>query len=136
MNNAIFTGNIGKEPELKRTQSGKEVLSFSLGVYDGKDQSGQSKTLWVECSLWGEAATRNEGKFAKGQHVAVSGIVGVRAWVDKNIGEARCAATLMVNAIDGGPSRDNGQQSSRKDQSPPPKASAPSYGDLDDSLPF
>lgn len=132
MNTAMFTGNIGKEPEFRRTQSGKEVLQFSLGVYDGKDSSGESKTLWVKCSLWGESAKRNEGRFAKGQFVAVSGMVGIDAWTDKNTGDAKAAVTLMVNTIDGGPTRDNGQRQERQEASKP----AANYADLDDEIMF
>ena len=47
----MVSGNLGRDAELRDTRGGK-VCSFSLAV--ARKRSGESQTMWLDCSLWGE----------------------------------------------------------------------------------
>ena len=72
-----FTGNLGRDAELKYTKSGSPVMSFS--VADSKSRkldSGEWETLaeqWLECTIWGSLAEFYDGKLTKGSRVTVYG---------------------------------------------------------------
>ena len=52
MNNCVFAGRAGKDAELKYTQSGKAVASFSIAIDNGKDSNGEKRApLWIIASL-------------------------------------------------------------------------------------
>ena len=74
MNNLTIAGNIGKNAELRRTQSGKDVASFSVAVSKGRDQ----ETIWFDCSLWGERGAKLVQYLTKGTKVCVQGEVSAR----------------------------------------------------------
>ncbi len=84
MNTVQLIGRLTKDPELRFTQNGKEVLSFSLAVdrtYKGND--GKTEVDFIRCQAWGKTA-ENIAKFlSKGSRVAVVGSIQVRKYTDK-----------------------------------------------------
>ena len=52
MLNITAVGRLGKDPELRTTQSGQEITSFSLGV--NVFAKGEQQTVWLKCSIWGK----------------------------------------------------------------------------------
>lgn len=96
MNNATFAGRLGRDAELRHTQNGDPVVSFSLAVdeYAGKNER---RTLWVDCSMWGKRAESLVQYLAKGAPVTASGQVGVRAYESR--GETRPVLTLRVSEL-------------------------------------
>lgn len=88
INSVQLLGNIGKEPEKRTMQNGKDVFSFSLCTAEGwKDkQSGE----WVEKTEWHKIVIFNpnliakaEKKLQKGSLVQVIGKLQTRKWTDK-----------------------------------------------------
>ena len=78
MNYVFLVGNLGNDAELKHTQSGQCVCSFSLATsVSWKDVNGewQSKTTWHYIKLWGAAAGRNVDYLKKGEKVVVFGSI-------------------------------------------------------------
>jgi single-strand DNA-binding protein len=73
MNQVIISGNAGKDHELKYTQTGTAVLTFSVAVYDGKDQDGKSKSQWFRVKAFKELAERINGRISCGLPVVVFG---------------------------------------------------------------
>lgn len=69
-------GRLGKDAEI-RDAGGKKVLSFSVAVEDGYGDN--KKTLWVDCSKWGEKTAIAE-YLTKGTQVWVAGDPGIRTW--------------------------------------------------------
>ena len=132
MNNATFAGRIGCDAELRHTQNGDQVVSFSLAVdeYAGKNER---RTLWVDCSMWGKRAESLAQYLVKGASVAVSGQVGIRTYESR--GETRPVLTLRVSELtlmggksDGG-KQDGGQRTQRQAQ--------PAVDDFEDeTIPF
>lgn len=78
------TGNIGGEPELKFTQSGKAILNFSLGCNENKkNDAGEWETVsttWLRIALWGDEAEAAADVLAKGQKVTVNGLLMAREY--------------------------------------------------------
>jgi single-strand DNA-binding protein len=84
MNQCTFMGRLTKEPELRATQSGTPVASFTIAVNRRKDSNGEQKTDFFDCVTW-----RNRAEFAsrylhKGQRVVVTGAMQKRDYTDKN----------------------------------------------------
>ena len=52
MLNITAVGRLGKDPELRTTQSGQEITSFSLAV--NVFAKGEQRTVWLKCSIWGK----------------------------------------------------------------------------------
>lgn len=79
MNSITVAGNIGKDAELRHTQNGDAVASFSVADSQGKDK----ETLWFDCSLWGKRADSLAPYLRKGTRVTVVGTLTMRAWTNK-----------------------------------------------------
>lgn len=95
----IVVGNVGRDPELRYTQAGVPVCSFSVAVnsFTGQGESRQEKTTWFRISAWRELGERCNQYLAKGRQVMVIGTVEVRSYQD-NAGQP--AATLELTARD------------------------------------
>ena len=100
INNCVFSGNIGKDCEVKFTKNGKAIASFSLPVKSGWGEN--ETTSWINCKLFGKRA---EGKLPqhllKGTKVTVSGALQVDEWEGQD-GQKNKMVTLLVNDVDFG----------------------------------
>lgn len=142
MNNATFAGRIGRDAELRSTRDGKSVANFSLAVDEYAGQN-ERKTLWVDCSMWGERAAKLAQYLTKGTPVAVSGQVGIRTY--ESNGETRAALTLRVSEVTllGGRADGNDregertrQQNTQRQQRTQETRQAPPADDFEDDIPF
>lgn len=73
MNIVTLIGNVTKEPDLRTTQTGKEVISFSVAINRGKDQ-----TDFVPCVAWEQLAQIVHQYVRKGDKIGVTGRVTSR----------------------------------------------------------
>jgi len=79
MNIFTFTGNLGKDCEVRSTQSGMSVCSFSVAVKSGYGDN--QKTTWVACTLFGKRAEGQLPQYlTKGAQVAISGEAFMDEW--------------------------------------------------------
>ena len=86
MNSCQFIGRIGRDPEVKTTNSGQTVATFSLAVDESyKDKSGQKieQTEWITCVAWAKQADFIGQYISKGRLVHVVGKWKTRKWQDK-----------------------------------------------------
>lgn len=136
MNNATFAGRIGRNAEVRNTND-KTVANFSVAVDEYAGQ-GEKKTLWIDCALWGDRATKLSLYLTKGTPVAVSGRVGVRTY-DSN-GETRAALTLRVSDVTLlGSKSDEGHSVGTTTDSRPARqkpVEKPPEDDFEDAIPF
>jgi len=95
MNVFSFTGNIGKEAEIRHTANGDAVTGFNVAVKSGYGQN--EKTVWVKCSLFGKHGEAVAPYLLKGQQVAVSGELSVQEWTNK---EGEKVTDIAVRAND------------------------------------
>lgn len=94
MNKLTIIGNLTRDPELRTTQSGKEVCSFSVAVNRRK---GQDEVDFFRVTAWEGLAKICAQYLAKGRKVCVIGSVGVHTYQNS---KGETVASLEVNAED------------------------------------
>ena len=73
LNNVNLIGRVTKDIELRKTQSNKSVVKFTLAVDDGKDGQGNSRTQFIECQAWEGLADTIQKYVLKGEMVNING---------------------------------------------------------------
>jgi single-strand DNA-binding protein len=91
-------GRLTRDPELKHTQSGTAVVSFTLAVdRDFKSADGTKETDFIDCVAWRNTAEFISKYFSKGKMAVVSGRLQIRDWTDKEGGKRRSAEVVVDN---------------------------------------
>lgn len=126
MKSICIAGRLGKDAELRRTQSGDPVLSFNVAVDDGFGQS--KRTLWFKCSLWGKRGQSLEEHLRKGSAVTVSGDLSTEEYQGKTQLIVRVNDVTMQGGSQG--------QSSNRTSYGAPDNSRSVADDLSDEIPF
>ena len=98
----IIIGNVGRDPELRYTQSGVAVCDFSVAVSrrwtDRNTNEQREKTTWFRVSAWrGLAETCNQ-YVRKGMQIMVTGEIDASAFVGQD-GEARASLDLTAQNV-------------------------------------
>jgi len=138
LNKVCLIGNLGKDPEVRSTQSGDKIVSFSVATSERwKDKSGErrEKTEWHNVVIFNEGLAGVAERFLrKGSKVYVEGAMKTRKWTDRD-GNERYSTEVVLQRFNGvlvlldGRSDDGGER----------KAAKPSQNvadDLDDDIPF
>lgn len=144
LNQIAIQGRLVRDPELRRTNSGKAVTSFTLACdRDFKNhQTGEKEVDFIECVAWGGTAEMVEKYFSKGQMAIVTGRLQLRDWTDKN-GQKRRQAEILVSNVyfcgskESGTQASSGADSGYSTSAYPVPATAANFAELeDDDLPF
>ena len=99
LNKIVIMGRLTRDPELRRTQSGTPVTSFSLAVdRDFKSQSGEKETDFIDVVAWRNTAEFAAKYFTKGRMAIASGRLQIRDWQDNN-GNKRRSAEVIADSI-------------------------------------
>ncbi len=101
LNKVMIIGNLGKEPELRYTPSGRPVTTFSVAVSRSwKSSNGEhrSETEWFKIVAWGKLAEICKEYLHKGQQVYIEGRLQTRQWEDKE-GQQRTTVELIANEM-------------------------------------
>lgn len=106
LNKAILMGRLTADPELRRTQSGTSVTSFTLAVGRSFAKPGEQQTDFIDIVAWSKTAEFVAKWFTKGQLVAVAGRIQVRNWEDKNGQKRRSFEIIAEEAHFAEPKRD------------------------------
>ena len=83
----IICGNLGKDPEVRTTQSGVKVATLSVATnekWKDKDGNMQEAVEWHRVVVWDKTADLCEKYLAKGRQVLVEGQNQTRKWTDKD----------------------------------------------------
>lgn len=103
INRVNCSGNIGRDPELRQTQGGTQVLTFSLAVSDRKrnPQSGEWEevTNWIPCVVFGNRAESLSRFLSKGMKCAVEGKLRQSSYKDKS-GQNRSKIEVIVDEVE------------------------------------
>lgn len=92
LNMIIVQGRVVKKPELRVTQSGTSVASFTLAVErDYTAQGRERETDFIDVNAWSQKAEFVEKYFDKGSMAIVSGRLQIRNWTDKDRNKRRSA---------------------------------------------
>ena len=125
LNKIMIMGRLTRDPELRRTQSGTPVTSFSLAVdRDFKSQSGEKETDFIDVVAWRSTAEFVAKYFAKGRMAVVEGRLQIRDWQDKD-GNKRRSAEVVADNVYFGDSRPAGNGGGSFSDGP--AYSAPAY---------
>ena len=107
LNKNFIMGRLTRDPELRRTQSGTAVTSFSLAVdRDFKSQSGEKETDFIDVVAWRSTAEFVAKYFTKGRMAVVEGRLQIREWKDKDGNNRRSAEVVADNIYFGDSKRD------------------------------
>ena len=108
LNKIFIMGRLTRDPELRRTQSGTAVTSFSLAVdRDFKSQSGEKETDFIDVVAWRSTAEFVAKYFTKGRMAIVEGRLQIRPWTDKDGNNRRSAEVVADNIYFGDSKRDS-----------------------------
>lgn len=152
LNRCEFIGNLGKDPEVRTTQSGVKIVGLSVGVTRKWKSNGEQKeaTEWVRANVWGNQqgdglAGVAERFLEKGSKVYIAGRMETRKWQDQQ-GQDRYSTEINVQELELLSSRqDGGSQGGQHSE-----GGSSNYGggrggngggwnppdDFDDSIPF
>lgn len=137
INNVSLTGRLTRDPELRVTAGGTQLLSFTLAFNTSvrNRQTGEwdERGNFIDCTMFGKRAETLLNFLAKGQKVAIAGKLRYATW-DKD-GQRHSKLDLIVDEIDFMAPRRGGSQSAQA--TPAPQVPVPPIADdFDDDIPF
>ena len=97
LNHITLMGRLTKDVEMRRTNSGTAVASFTLAVERDFGQNGQKETDFIDCVAWGKTGEFAEKYFSKGKMMIASGRLQIRSWTDKNDNKRKNAEVVVEN---------------------------------------
>lgn len=117
LNKGILMGRLTRDPELRHTQSGTAVCSFTLAIdRDRKDANGEKQTDFIECVAWNKQAEFVAQWFSKGMMAIVVGRIQSRKWQDQN-GNNRTAIEINCEEVSFGETKKNRDSNSGRQNS-------------------
>jgi single-strand DNA-binding protein len=96
VNKAILVGNLGKDPDLKYTQSGKAMVNFSLATTER--WGGEDRTEWHNIVMFDRLAEIANEYLRKGRTVYIEGRIQTRSWEDQN-GNKRYITEIVASTM-------------------------------------
>lgn len=99
MNNIVLLGRLTKDADIRSTQSGKVVASFTLAVDRPYTQNGKRVVDFIACQIWGKSAEVLGKSVHKGQRILLEGRLQIRQYTDKN-GNKRTAAEVVADRFE------------------------------------
>lgn len=100
MNKICIVGNLTRDPELRATEQGNAVCSFTVAVNRRyRDQDGNTPTDFIPVVVWRDLAENCAKYLAKGRKVAVSGALQIRSYTDRD-GVKRWVSEIQANEVD------------------------------------
>ncbi len=95
-NHVVFLGNVGTEPEAKKTANGVSVVKFTLAV--NTFAKGKEQAMWLSVQCWRELAGQMQKVVRKGSLVLVSGSLDVHKYTGKDRVE-RTAVEVIAHTV-------------------------------------
>jgi single-strand DNA-binding protein len=143
VNKVIIVGNVGRDPEVRYTQSGRAVASFSVATserFQDKDGQTQERTEWHRVVAWARLAEICGEYLRKGKQVYIEGRLQTRDWEDKD-GHKRYTTEVVANEMQmldrrGEDSGNYNEDSSARGSSGGDPVSQATSGGGDDEIPF
>lgn len=146
MNKFLFTGNLGRDAEVRFTADQKAICTFSVAVKSG--YGDKEKASWINCVLFGARASGRLPEFLiKGAQVAISGELSMDEWEKDGVkhkaikvavdgldligGRAGTTENAADRGVHQGASGSPSQQAAHR-----PAPQAPDMDDFDSGIPF
>ena len=109
LNRIILMGRLVRDPELRHTQSGTAVASFTLAVdrdFRNK-QNGEKDTDFIDIVAWRQTGEFVSKYFTKGRMAVVEGRLQIREWTDRDGNKRRSAEVIADNVYFGDSRRES-----------------------------
>jgi len=155
LNKVILVGNLGRDPEVRMTQSGDKVANLSIATserWSDRDGNRQERTEWHRVVIFGKVAEVAERYLRKGSKLLIEGKLQTRKWTDQ-AGQERYTTEIVVSGFGGNMTmldgRGDGGGGQQMGYDGPPAGGASGGGsaggggyagggaaDLDDDIPF
>ena len=138
LNKIILMGRLVRDPDLRSTNTGRAVASFTLAVdRDFKGQDGEKATDFVDVTAWGQTASFVSKYFTKGRMAVVEGRLESRKWVDRD-GRNRVSWGVVANSVYFGDSRSAAPSEGNAPEAQTPSVREPEFSEVseDGELPF
>lgn len=141
LNKIFIMGRLTRDPELRRTQNGTAVTSFTLAVdRDFKNADGTKDTDFIDVVAWRNTAEFVSKYFGKGRMAVVEGRLQLRDWTDKDGNKRRNAEVLADNIYFGDSKKEGdssgGYKAAGKAVDVEPEAGDFAEGEDDGDIPF
>lgn len=138
INEVAISGNLTRDPNVRKTASGSSVMNFSVAVNDRRknQQSGEWEDYpnYVDCVLMGRRADSLAQYLSKGTKVSVSGKLHYSSW--EKDGQKRSKLEVLVNEIEFMSRGNGGGQYQQTQQNAQPQQRTQKSIYDDDSIPF
>ena len=109
LNHIVTMGRLVRDPELRHTQSGIPVCSFTVACdRDYKDANGDKATDFIDIVAWRNTADFVSRYFTKGRMAVIDGRLQLRDWTDRD-GNKRRSAEILANSVHFGDSKPQNQ---------------------------
>ncbi len=144
LNKAMIIGRLGRDPEVRYTQSNTAVATLSIATSERyKDKQGelQENTEWHRVVAWDRLAEICQQYLSKGDQVYIEGPIQTRQWEDKD-GQTRYTTEIKAREMTmlGGKNSDGGGSMPSKPNNKQQASSSvdlnENFDDMDDDLPF
>jgi single-strand DNA-binding protein len=155
INKVILVGNLGKDPEIRATQDGREIANLTIATSESwKDRNTgerKEKTEWHRVAIFGEGLVNVAKNYLrKGSKVYIEGQLQTRKWADKE-GQERYTTEIVLQGFNAnltmldskgsggggmGDSGDHGGYNQAPAMASAGAGSSRSGADLDDDIPF
>ena len=130
-NKVTLVGRLGRDPELKYTQSGTPVANLSLATdesYTDREGNRQQQTEWHKVVVWNKQAENASNYLSKGSLVLVEGKLQTKKWQDQQ-GQNRYATEIRAQNVVFMENKNSNNQAQTQGQ-------GPDQGPPDDGAPF
>ena len=135
INRVVISGNLTRDPELRATASGMQVLGFGVAVNDRRKnaQTGEWEDVpnFIDCTVFGSRAQSLSNYLSKGTKVAIEGKLRWSQW--ERDGQKRSKIEVIVDDLEF-MSRSDGRQKPAAAPAPAPAAAPASP--YDEDIPF
>ena len=139
VNKVILIGNLGKDPEVRYTTTGRAVARFSIAtseVWNDAEGKRQERTEWHNIIVWGKQGETCAQYLAKGRQVYIEGSIRNRSYDDKT-GTKRYITEIVAQRVrflgGGGGTRVAPEAEAEAPGEPAPAGQTPPF---DDDIPF
>ncbi len=121
INKVILIGNLGSDPEVRYTPSGRPVANFSIATtenWTNKDGGKEERTEWHRIVAWGRLGEICGEYLNKGRSVYIEGKLQTRSWEDRD-GNKRYTTEILAQTMQMlGPSGKEGRATGREERYP------------------
>lgn len=124
MNKVVLVGRLARDPELRTTQSGTPVVSFTVACDRRFVRQGEERQAdFISCIAWSKTAEFVSRYFTKGMRIALDGRIQTRSYDDQN-GNKRYVTEVVVEEVEFAQSKNEGSDAHQAPAYSAPQAPA------------